>query len=171
MLRGWWIYWMIVFFLSACRQDEGGTEAMLTPQEEHGFNIRSGGVVLHCLIPKDVNNPARVNVVQNSRTGHYDVHFGQDFSFQLRQEKKSLEFIREDLAQNDLFDYIFFDAGDEAFFYEAILPDGSSAGHHYIRTFSVNDVHFVAETPENEMYGYFVAQMAAKAINSLSVVE
>ena len=169
--RRWCAVGLTMLVFTACRQDAEPSEALLPEAPEQSFIIRSGGLVLNCDIPDEVNNPARVEVVKNSRTGDYTVHFGHDFSFLLRQEKKSLNFIREDLAQNDLFEYIFFDAGDEAFFYEAVLPDGSSAGHHYIRSFEIGGVHFVAETPDNESYGYFVAHLAAKAINSLRTVD
>lgn len=116
------------------------------------------------------DNPT-VQVEIEERTGKVKVKVGLDFTIYIKQEQQTVETVREDLRAQDLFDLIFFETQPDAVFYETILPDGNTAGHHYIRCFESAGRWFVAYTDDAAMYNYFTALQAGKLINSLAVVQ
>lgn len=116
----------------------------------------------------DTHPTVQVEIIQPQ--GLVQVTIGHDFVFYVKQEQQSVVTVRSDLRTQDLFDLIFFDTQPDAVFYETILPDGNTAGHHYIRCFESLNQSFVAYTDDAAIYNYYTTLQAGKLINSLAVV-
>jgi hypothetical protein len=160
-----------LFLFSACRQDAPAVEAPADQPQSSSFVVSTPNYNLVGSFPEQgVAHPTvQVEIIQPQ--GIVQVSVGKDFVFYVKQEAQSVETIREDLRAQDLFDLIFFDTQPDAVFYETILPDGNSAGHHYIRCFQSGNQSFVAYTDDTAIYNYYTALQAGKLINSLAVVQ
>lgn len=160
-----------VFFFSACRQDAPVVEIAPLAIESSSFVVSTPNYNLAGEFPEagDTHPTVQVEIIQPH--GMVQVTVGHDFVFYVKQEQQSVETVRDDLRTQDLFDLIFFDTQPDAVFYETILPDGNTAGHHYIRCFESGNQSFVAYTDDAAIYNYYTALQAGKLINSLAVVQ
>lgn len=122
-------------------------------------------------VPDELNYVTVVESSVNPHTGDVSVSVGKEFVFTVARDDAAVSELREDVASSDLFEIVFFGEGDETFFYEAVLPDGRSAGHHFVRSFEFNGSRYVIRTDEQRQYGYFATQLAARTINSLRIVD
>jgi len=167
--------------LGACRHDEPSepmterSPGIVTPNEAPGRGISElhfevGDTRFAGSVPPELNYVSSYNAELRKGTGEVCVSVGKEFSFTVVRESVSIKELREDVGASDLFEIVFFGEGDDAFFYEAVLPDGRSAGHHYIRCIEVGGNRYVARTDERRQHGYFVTQLAAHTINSLQIV-
>ncbi len=165
----WFSFFVLLF--SACRQDAPAPE--ITPQvaESSSFVVSTPSYNLAGAFPETgaAHPTVQVEIIQPQ--GIVQVTVGHDFVFYVKQEQQSVETVRNDLRAQDVFDLIFFDTQPDAVFYETILPDGNTAGHHYIRCFESGNQSFVAYTDDAAMYNYYTALQAGKLINSLAVVQ
>ncbi len=160
-----------VFLFSACRQDAPAVVESADQPQASSFVVSTPNYNLAGVFPEQGATHPTVQVEIIQPQGIVQVSVGKDFVFYVKQEAQSVETVREDLRAQDLFDLIFFDTQPDAVFYETILPDGNSAGHHYIRCFQSGNQSFVAYTDDTAIYNYYTALQAGKLINSLAVVQ
>jgi hypothetical protein len=169
-------------FCSACRQD-GHREPipvvheLMVADEQEVARVREPLVfaidemTLSGDLPNELNYVTKCSATPLHTTGAVVVEVGKEFSFTVQRQSTDIATLRKDVAEGtDLFEVVFFDEGDDSFFYEAVLPDGRSAGHHYVRLLELEGRTFVVRTNEQRHFGYFSTQLAARTINTLSVV-
>jgi len=163
--------YFLVFLFSACRQDAPAVVERADQPQSSSFVVSTPNYNLVGSFPEQgaAHPTVQVEIIQPQ--GLVQVSVGKDFVFYVKQEAQSVDAVREDLRAQDLFDLIFFDTQPDAVFYETILPDGNSAGHHYIRCFQSGNQSFVAYTDDTAIYNYYTALQAGKLINSLAVVQ
>ncbi|MGF1563788.1 MAG: hypothetical protein ACFCUH_00330 [Flavobacteriales bacterium] len=128
------------------------------------------GVGFSGSLPDELNYVSGVEVENGYHGAAKVVHVGDSFTMHVTKEVVSLDELKADLAGNGLFDVVFFDEGDASFFYELVLPDGRSAGHHYLRLMTdERGATYVMRTSDERQHGYFVTQLASRTINSLKI--
>lgn len=122
------------------------------------------------ILPEELNYVSDVRIDNGAHSAVKVVHVGSSFTIHVTRELVSLDDLKSDLLGNGLFEVVFFDEGDDSFFYELVLPDGRSAGHHYVRLMTDElGSNYVVRTGDEQEYGYFVAQLASRTLNSLKV--
>lgn len=128
------------------------------------------GVGFSGRLPDELNYVLNVEVENGPHGSAKVVHVGDSFTLHITKELVSLDDLKADLAGNGLFDVVFFDEGDESFFYELVMPDGRSAGHHYLRLATdERGSTYVMRTSDERQHGYFVTQLASRTLNSMKI--
>lgn len=171
------LYLFLLCFLlfTACRQDGqqvNGDEQLSFSESPSvtDFNLSIKHFSLSGTLPAELNYVEDVKISGDPMKGFIAAGVGKEFTFTINEGRVGIDEVKQDLKSLDLFDLVFFDEGDDSFFYEVVLPDGQSAGHHYVRVISEGDRKLIIRTHESIEYSYFTAHLAAKTINSLSIV-
>lgn len=121
-------------------------------------------------LPTELNYVSDIAIENGPHGAAKVVRVGDSFTVHITKEMVSLDELKTDLAENGLFDVVFFDEGDASFFYELVLPDGRSAGHHYVRLMTdERGSNYVMRTGDERQHGYFVTQLASRTLNSLKI--
>jgi hypothetical protein len=137
---------------------------------ELSFIFELEGVGFSGHLPNELNYISDIEVDNGAHGAAKVVRVGDSFTLHITKELVSLEELKSDLAESGLFDVVFFDEGDESFFYELVLPDGRSAGHHFVRIITdERGSTYVMRTSEERQHGYFVTQLASRTLNSMKI--
>ena len=143
-------------------------EAVVAGDLAIAFDIE--GVGFTGSLPDELNYVSEVEVENGYHGAAKVVTVGDSFTLHITKELVSLDELKADVAGNGLFEVVFFDEGDASFFYELVLPDGRSAGHHYLRLMTdERGATYVMRTSDERQHGYFVTQLASRTINSLKI--
>lgn len=166
---------MFVLFgaLAACRQDAPSEEpvetqvALVEPETVQGFTGTFKNFTFNGSIPDEIGYVSKVHQEQDRVTGALKLTIGKEYSLQIKEYHVNIKELRQELVENSVFEHVFFDEGDDSFFYEVVMPDGHSAGHHYVKLFDLGARRLLVRTDEHIEYGYFTAHLAAKTINAM----
>lgn len=164
---------LLIGCFAACRQEatpEVLTESQPSFQEPaaiHVFNGAFKNFDFHGRIPDEISYVSDVQHRLDNATGAAQITIGKEYTLQIKEYHVDLADLRKELAENSVFEHVFFDEGDDSFFYEIVMPDGHSAGHHFVKLIDLEDHRLLIRTAENIDYGYFTAHLAAKTINSM----
>ncbi len=170
-----YLFLLCCLLFTACRQDgqQDNVDEQLSLSESPSvtdFNLEIKHFLLSGTLPSELNFIDQVNISGDPMKGFIEAGVGKEFIFTVNEGRIGLDEVKQDLRSLDLFDLVFFDEGDDSFFYEVVLPDGQSAGHHYVKVISEGDRRLIIRTHESVEYSYFTAHLAARTINSLSIV-
>lgn len=172
-LKTTYYFVLLTLALAACRQDappEAPAEAQAVlhePEAIHSFNGDFKNLVFQGRIPDEISYVSKVQQQRDQVTGAVRLTIGKEYALLIKEYHVSIEELRSDLSAESLFEHVFFDEGDDSFFYEVVMPDGHSAGHHYVKLIDFGTHRLLVRTDEHVDYGYFTAHLAAKTINSM----
>lgn len=157
---------LTVVTLMAC-QNSNAPEAI---EEETAVSATNSTVVeglpLSFTAPNELTN-ATPNTAFNGQLGRYEVQLNDDLMFVISEEEQSIEDLKQELREDQLFSYKFYDEGTNALLYQAVLPDGSDYLYQYARTMKVGDKNFLIHTDKNGEYSLQHIQTLKAAMNSI----
>lgn len=106
----------------------------------------------------------------NGNFGRLEVRIDQDLAFNIVTDQRDIGEIKDELQQDDVFDYVFFDEGEDRLMYQAKLPTGKVVGHYFMRSLEVGGERYLVATDEQLELSHYEARRAASVINSLAAV-
>ncbi|MFT4777737.1 MAG: hypothetical protein ACJAU0_000051 [Flavobacteriales bacterium] len=167
---------VIVFavFLFACNaQEEEVHEKSEIAQESerHMIELTNFGYPIQCVLPADLASKGEAVIDFNRSTGELTISVGSEYIFHVTEDPTPLGKLRDELRYDDLFNYTFYEEGNDGFLYESILPTGESYSFHVMRSFEVDGRKFIAVTDDNSVYTKYEARLVSETINSLSKVQ
>lgn len=166
-------FFFLMCVIAACRQDDS-SEAFIPkratlhePEAVQSFNGTYKNLTFHGHVPDEISYVSNVLQQRDPVTGALRLTIGKEFTLEIKEYHVSLEELRSDLSAGSVFEHVFFDEGDDSFFYEVVMPDGHTAGHHYVKLIDFGSHRLLVRTDEHIEYGYFTAHLAAKTVNAL----
>ncbi|MFK7755760.1 MAG: hypothetical protein AB8B53_02385 [Flavobacteriales bacterium] len=120
------------------------TDRKVSPTEEL-LTIQKGGYELSIIIPKAlIKEDSRLSY--RSNFGDLELYIDPKFHLYITEEELSLQALKEELQQDELFSRKFYNEGRDELLYQSILPDGSEMGYQWISQITFNDRSFIVKT-------------------------
>jgi len=107
----------------------------------------------------------------NTADGRLLISCGTDCGFFLIEDPMSMAQWKEELMNQGLFNYQFYDEGTESIYYTSFLPDGSEYNRHYARVITVGGRNFIAFSDDDVVMSNYAVRNMAKIIDSIHGIE
>ncbi|MGB0425197.1 MAG: hypothetical protein ACPGED_12775 [Flavobacteriales bacterium] len=110
-------------------------------------------------------------VVFNEQLGRFDITLDESLKFCISEEQISIDKIKQELRNDLLFTYKFYDEGTDALLYQAVLPDGTEYLYQYVKTLQVGDTSYLMFSDKDSEFSLQQIKLIKKVINSVSPLE
>ena len=163
-----------IFVLTACsptamEPEQQSVSALLESQNRIEFV--EFGYPIQAVMPADLADKGTAVVDFNSSSGELTVNVDGGYTFHIMEDPTPLAQLRDDLRNDEVFSYTFYEEGDDGFLYESALPTGETYSFHVMRSFDIDGRKFIAVTDDNLVYSKYEARLVSETINSLSKVQ
>lgn len=152
--------------LVACQNSETPEMVDEAPTEISTAATMVEGLPLSFTSPYEITGSTPTTAF-NGQLGWYEVQLNDDLMFVISEEERSIEEVKAELREDQLFTYKFYDEGIDALLYQSVLPDGSDYSYQYVRTMKVADKHFLIHSNKNGEFSLQHIQTLKAAINSI----
>ncbi len=167
---------LIVYSCNTDGRTDGGSDAGDIPpkggkEEKESTWVTSFeefGMPLKIEVVDESFPDAKVNL--NGNSGRVEVRMDEDLTFSIVNDMREIEEVKRELQQNEVFEYIFFDEGEDRLMYQAKLPTGKVVGHYYMRSLLAGGERYLVATDDQLDLSHYEARRAASVINSLTAV-
>lgn len=163
-----------VFLLAACNPSAVEPEEHADANDllsQNRIEFVEFGYPIQATMPTDLADKGTAVVDFNSSSGELTVNVNGGFTFHIMEDPTPLAQLRDDLRNDEVFSYTFYEEGDDGFLYESSLPTGETYSFHVMRSFEVDGRKFIAVTDDNLVYSKYEARLVSETINSLSKVQ
>lgn len=106
----------------------------------------------------------------NSRLGQYELTINEIPEIIIIEDQISLEEIKSELLNDQLFSYTIYDEGSDAFTSHAKLPGGDPFTYNYFRRMELGNAAFLVRTNKDAEYTMDRAKQLKKLINSFQFI-
>lgn len=138
-------------------------EAFEKPFADHDIPLRFDDI--DALVSKEL----KIN--WNGNFGRLEVEVKDEFTFHIQADARDTDDFKRELQQDGVFEYVFFEEGDDGLLYQVKLPTGKIVGHHYVRSLEAAGERYLVSTDPDLELSQFEAREAATIMNSLRVVQ
>ncbi|MEO0405299.1 MAG: hypothetical protein AAF193_10540 [Bacteroidota bacterium] len=161
-------------FTSCGDSQEPDIQEESIPQEQAEsqgtWTIEDNGLKMVMDIPDHIDE-TEVSSNYNTVLGRSEVFLGGDMMFSISEEERSIEDLKADLRDDQLFTYKFYDEGTQALLYQAVLPNGEEYLYQYARELEVSGKRYFIHTDQDAEYSLQRIRMLKSAINSLVSIQ
>lgn len=112
-----------------------------------------------------------LGVRYNSQLGQYEVMINEALEIVIVEDHISLEEIKSELLNDQLFSYTIYDEGNDAFTSHAKLPGGDPFTYNYYRKMELGNASFLVRTNKDSEYTMDRAKQLKKLINSFQFIQ
>jgi hypothetical protein len=120
------------------------TKDTLISISETGFNLAF-------VIPKLMLSDESPLIDYNDTRGFLEMAIGENFNIHLIDDSLSLADLRQELLDDQMFTYKFYDEGDHGFTFQQVLPNGQEFYYHFVMTTMIDGKHyFIQSNPDME---------------------
>lgn len=103
----------------------------------------------------------------NDQFGYYEVSINGDLSFVLSEDALSIDDVKEELSNDQLFTYKYYDQGEHSLLYQAVLPDGTEYMYHFVKTIQVDNRSFVMRSAHDSEHTLRSIKLLKSVINTI----
>lgn len=168
------VVFVFLLTLFACNAEKIEVEENIEvaePSERVAVELTQYGYPIQCLLPADLASKGDATIAFNRSTGELTITVANEYMFHVTEDPTPLAQLRDELRNDDVFSYTFYEEGDDGFLYESMLPTGETYSFHVMRSFEVDGRKFIAVTDDNSVYSKYEARLVSETINSLSKVQ
>lgn len=105
---------------------------------------------LQITMNKQVLSNAAPRMELNSATGVYHVEIGERFQINVVEDSVDLDSFKQELLDDQLFLYKFFDEGEGVLSYQAILPTGEDHYYHLAKMCRVDGKNYFIQSSDEQ---------------------
>lgn len=154
----------MVILISACSSDKVNDQTV--PKDEL-ISFENNGLPLALKKELSQNIEVLPEISFNEQFGHYNVRVNENLSFILSEDQLSIEEVKSELNNDQLFTYKYYDQGENSLLYQAILPDGTEYMYHYVKTIEVNQRKFVMRSEPDAEHTLRSIKLLKSVINNV----
>ena len=159
-----------VLLLAACSVP--AEEELVTVVEDVNLiSLTEDGLNLSFVNLPDKGMEMEPAVTFNDQLGRYEISLSEDLTFCISEEETSIDDIKNDLRNDLLFTYKFYDEGTDALLYQAVLPDGTDYLYQYAKILKVNSKKFLLFSDTHGEFSLQQIKLIKKVINSVSSLD
>lgn len=154
----------MVVLISAC-SSELVNEPTEPKDELLSFENEGLPLALKKALPENIELVPEISF--NEQFGYYEVNINGELSFILSEDEQSIEDVKLELSNDQLFTYKYYDQGENSLLYQAILPDGTEYMYHYVKTIEVNQRKFVMRSKHDAEHTLRSVKLLKSVINNV----
>ena len=154
----------LVVLISAC-SSELVNEPAESKDELVSFENKGLPLALKNALPENIEVLPEISF--NEQFGYFEVHINGELSFILSEDQLSIEDVKSELSNDQLFTYKYYDQGENSLLYQAILPDGTEYMYHYVKTIEVNQRKFVMRSEHDAEHTLRSIKLLKSVINNI----
>ncbi|MBI1266477.1 MAG: hypothetical protein GC193_03495 [Cryomorphaceae bacterium] len=161
----------LIAALTACSPSELANEMQVADlaTERHEVSLSEFGFPVALAMSEDESGALMMDY--NTADGRLLISCGTDCGFFLIEDPMSVSEWKEELMNQGLFNYQFYDEGTESVYYTSFLPDGTEYNRHYARVITVGSRHFIAVSDDDVVMSNYAVRNMAKIIDSIHGIE
>lgn len=165
------ILFVLFFFFISCSQveDPGDSSADSERGNSQFMELNNWGFPLKMVLPADLMVDEKPEVTYDDGLGVLNIRIGEDFHFNISEDDIGLGEIKNELLNDQLFSYKFYDEGDQALLYQAVLPNGKEYFFHYTCKQAFGDSEYLITTDKASEFSLQNINLMRNSINSLSM--
>ncbi len=155
---------MVLFCMFSCK-----TENELIPQSkpDEWISFEEKGLPLAMKKQAIENMEIVPDIHFNDQFGYYEVSVNGELSFVLSEEAMSIADLKDELSNDQLFTYKYYDQGEHSLLYQAVLPDGTEYMYHYAKTMQVDERSFLLRSEQDSEHTLRSIKLLKTVINSI----
>lgn len=158
--------------LFSCKDEymSGGPESNFRRASDSLFVVEVQGYMMQFALPKDLVMMYPPEIRFNAVLGQLEIRAGKHFMLDVSQDPFSIQTLKAELNQEQLFDYVFHEEGDDALTYEGVLPSGESYCYHHCARLNLSGQTYKVSTAPEGVYSEQHIEWVKNCISSMHSV-